>query len=124
MRNEPRTRIRLLPICLAATLAALAACSSGPPPREEMAVGRAAVDRASGPAAAEAPLELSAARDKIGRANVAMANKDYSMARQLAAQAEADATLAEAQARSSRSDRALDEVRESIRQLREQISQQ
>ncbi len=104
----------------AATVALLAACASTPPPREQLAVGRAAVDRASGPAAAEAPVELAAARDKMERANLAMANKDYPLARQLAEQAEADATLAEAQSRTARSDRALTEVRESIRMLREQ----
>jgi hypothetical protein len=100
----------------------LAACASVPPPNEQLAVGRAAVERASGPAAAEAPVELAAARDKITRANLAYANKDYALASQLAEQAEADATLAEAQARSARSGRALAEVREDLRQLREEMS--
>jgi hypothetical protein len=67
-------------------------------------------------------VELAAARDKINRANIAYANKDYTYARQLAEQAEADATLAEAQARSVRSSSALSEVRESIRQLREEMA--
>lgn len=97
------------------------ACSS-PPPREEMAVGRASVERATGPAAAEAPMELAMARDKIARANVAMANKDYGEARRLAAEADADAQLAEAKARATRSEQALAQVRESIRMLREQAA--
>jgi predicted nucleic acid-binding Zn-ribbon protein len=87
-----------------------------------MAVSRAAVERASGPAAAEAPVELAAARDKISRANAALANKDYVLARQLAEQAEADAALAEARARASRSDVALGAVRESIRLLRLELN--
>ncbi len=99
----------------------LAACASTPPPMEELAVGRAAVERANGPAAVEAPAELAMARDKISRANAAYADKNYVRARQLAEQATADATLAEAQARSVRSQKALTEVREGIRQLREEM---
>jgi hypothetical protein len=105
-----------------AGLVLLSACASTPPPSEELAVGRAAVDRATTAAAADAPVAVSSARDKLDRANQAYANKDYVLARQLAEQAEADATLAEAQARTARSDRALVEVREGIRQLREEMS--
>lgn len=100
----------------------LGACASTPPPNEQMAVGKAAVERANGTAAAEAPVELAAARDKLTRANLAYANKDYALASDLAQQAEADATLAEAQARSVRSNRALTEVHEGLRQLREEMS--
>lgn len=107
-----------------AALSSLGACSSVPPPTEQMAVSRAAVERASGPAASEAPLDLASARQKIERANVAMTNKDYLLARQLAQEAEADAMLAEARARATRSDRALGEVRESIRQLRAELNRQ
>jgi len=80
------------------------------------------VERASGPAAAEAPVELAAARDKITRANAAFAKEDYDLARRLAVEADADATLAEAQSRSVRSDRALAEVREGIRMLRVEMA--
>jgi hypothetical protein len=121
---NPRSTLhsRLAMLAAASTLALLGACASTPPPMEELAVGKAAVEKASGPAAAEAPAELAAARDKINRANIAYANKDYRYARQLAEQAEADATLAEAQARSVRANTALTEVRESIRQLREEMA--
>jgi hypothetical protein len=107
---------------MASSLVLLSACASSPPPNEQLAVGKAAVDRASGAAASEAPVELAAARDKIARANVAYAGKDYALARQLAEQAEADATLAEAQARSMRTGKSLNEVREGIRLLREEMS--
>ncbi|MBP7660416.1 MAG: DUF4398 domain-containing protein, partial [Burkholderiaceae bacterium] len=50
--------------------------------------------------------------------------KEYDLARRLAEQAQADATLAEAQARTVRSDRALTEIREGIRQLREEMARQ
>ena len=113
---------RLASIFAVANLALLAACASPPPPTEQMAVGKAAVERATGPAAAEAPAELAAARDKLAGANAAYAKKDYVLARQLAEQAEADATLAEAQARSERSGKALNEVREGIKQLRDEMA--
>ena len=86
-----------------------------------MAVGRAAVERVSGPTGAEAPLEVASARDKIARANRAIAAKDYAMARRLAEEAEADAALAEAKSRASRSDGALEEVRAGIRALRAEM---
>ena len=120
-RQAPRPIRPALAAVSAVLLATLGACASPPAPREELAVGRAAVERATGPAATDAPLELAAARDKMERANAAMAAKDYDRARQLAKEADADAALAEAKARSSRSDRALTEVRDSIRALREQL---
>ena len=102
---------------------ALGGCAStGDLPREEMAVARAAVDRAAGPAGADAPVEVSQAREKLERANAAVARKDYDVARRLAEQAEVDANLAEARSHSARSDRALQEVREGIRQLRAEIA--
>ena len=111
-----------LPALAAAVLVLLSACASTPPPSEELAVGRAAVERATGVASADAPVALASAREKLDRANLAYANKDYPLARQLAGQAEADASLAEAQSRAMRSDRALAEVREGIRQLRDEVS--
>lgn len=100
---------------------ALAACASTPEPKEQMAVANSAVDQASGNAA-EAPAELTMARDKLARANVAMARKDYVEARRLADEAAADAALAQATARSARASRALTEVRQSIEQLQAQIN--
>ncbi|MDZ7589882.1 MAG: DUF4398 domain-containing protein [Rubrivivax sp.] len=121
--RTPRLWLLTAPLA-AAALALLGACASTPPPTAEIAVGRAAVERASGPAAAEAPVELAAARDKITRANAAYANEDYDLARRLAVEANADATLAEAKSRSVRSDRALAEVREGIRMLRVEMTRQ
>jgi hypothetical protein len=109
-------------IAVAAGALFAAACSSVPPPREQMAVSKAAVERASGPAGSDAAVELSLARDKLERANLAMGRQDYDEARRLAEEAEADATFAEAKARSVRAAQALQEVRESIRMLREEMS--
>jgi hypothetical protein len=122
--NHPTTTDRNGPLVIAlatACLALLAACA-GTPPKEDMAVSRASVERAAGPAAAEAPVEMAAARDKLARATAAYDNKDYALAKQLANEADADATLAEAQARSVRSSRALAEVRDGIRMLRDETA--
>ena len=106
----------------AALVTLLSACAGqGEPPREQMAVSKATVEKASSQNAAEAPIELAAARDKMARAQLAYNSKDYRLARQLAERAEADAVLAEARARSVRADRAVAEVRETIRQLRAEI---
>ncbi len=102
-------------------IALLGACASDPP-TAQMAVSKAAVERADTAAAVDAPVEVAAARLKLSQANAAFANKDFELARRLAEQAEADAVLAESQARSVRSARALAEVREGIRQLRDEMS--
>jgi hypothetical protein len=108
-------------VLVACATVALAACASAPEPKEQMAVANSAVDQATGNAA-EAAAELSTARDKLTRANAAMARKDYVQARQLANEAAADAALAQATARTARSSRALAEVRESIQQLQAQLN--
>lgn len=113
--------LMLIPLVVTA-LALLTACASTPAPSADLAVARAAVERATGPAAADSPVEMASARDKIARANAAFAKEDYGLARRLATEAEADASLAEAQSRSVRSGRALAEVREGIRMLRDEMS--
>ncbi len=119
--SQTRPNWLAIPIA-AAALALLGACASTPPPNAELAVAKAAVGQAAGATGAEAPVEMAAARDKMARANAAYGQQDYELARQLAAEAEADATLAQAKARSVRSERALTEVREGIRMLREEMA--
>jgi Domain of unknown function (DUF4398) len=122
MKNLPSTTRSLWRLAAgSATVALLAACASTPPPTAEMAVGKASVERASGPAAAEAPVALALARDKMTRATAAYADRNYDLARQLAEEAAADATLAEAEARDVRSTRALAEVQEGLRQLNNEM---
>ncbi len=119
--QRPLQRAAVLVAAATAVLTMAACASTPPPPSAELAVGRAAVERANGPASTDAPIELAAARGKLALAQTAYSQQDYAQARRLAEQAEADATLAEAQARSVRSDRALAEVREALRQLREEM---
>ena len=102
----------------------LVACSSLPPPVEQMAVTRSTVERvSSAPNAVDAaPVELSQAREKLARAERAMNDKDYVTARRLGAEAEADARVAESRASALRGERALKEVRDSIRSLQDEIN--
>ena len=104
-------------------LVALTACSSTPPPVEQMAVGRATLQRvqAAPNVAADAPVELQRARDKWVQAEKAMTDKDYEQARRLATEAAADARLAEAKAEAATSAASLQQVQGSIRALQEEI---
>lgn len=120
MNPQSITKMSRVALVTCAALA-LAACASTPEPKEQMAVANSSVEQATGNAA-EAPAELSTARDKLARANVAIAKKDFVLARQLADEAAADAALAQATARSARSERALSEVRESIKALQVQLN--
>ena len=104
-------------------VAALAACSSTPPPTEQMAVGRTTLQRvqAMPTVAADAPVELQRARDKWVQAEKAMNDKDYERARRLATEAAADARLAEAKADAATSAASLQQVQGTIRALQEEI---
>ena len=106
------------------TLLLVVGCSSVPPPMEQMAVTRTTVERvSSAPSSVDAaPVELSQARDKLARAERAMNDKDYVMARRLSAEAEADARVAESRASALRGERALKEIRDSIRALQDEIN--
>lgn len=108
----------------AMALLTLAACASAPVPTEQMAVGRKAVERASGtPEIVQwAPTELERARMKLALAEKAMNSKDYAEARRYADEAEADAVLAEAHAQAMKNQRAVAEVREALRSMREELA--
>jgi len=108
-----------------ATAIFVAGCASTPTtpaPTEQMAVSRAAVSNASSAGGNEfAPLQLKSAMEKMDGAERAMAEKNYVRARQLAEQAQVDAQLAEAMARSAKAQKAADALREDNRVLRKEI---
>lgn len=112
---------------LAATLLGVALVAAGctslkTPATADVAVSKAAVDNAASAGGAEfAPAEMMAARDKMALANKAMAAKDYKLAIDLAAQAQADATLARSKANSARAQTAADALQDDIRVLREEL---
>lgn len=97
-------------------------CASMPAPTEQMAVSKAAVTSASSAGGNEfAPVELKSAMEKMDAAEQAMADKDYPRARQLAEEAQVDAQLAAATARSAKAQKAARELQEDNRVLRQEI---
>lgn len=110
-------------LLLATTLVMAFGCSSlKTPATADVAVSKAAVDNAASAGAAEfAPVEMTSAREKMVRANKAMADQDYPQARELAAQAQADAKLAQGKANSAKAQTAADALQDDIRVLRDEL---
>jgi len=106
-----------------AVAASLTGCASVPPPTEELALSRAAVANAVSAGAREfAAPDLSAAEDKVAKADQMMSAKNYEAALWLAEQAHADADVAAARARSGKAQKALFAAQEDSRVLREEIN--
>ena len=107
----------------AAALVLTAGCSSlKTPATADVAVSKAAVESAAGAGGTQfAPIEMAAARDKMARANKAMADKDYKLALDLAAQAQADAKLAQGKANSAKAQAAADALQDDINILRAEL---
>lgn len=104
----------------------MAGCASAPPaipaPTEQMAVSKAALNNASSAGGNEfAPIQFKSAMEKLEAAERAMGEKNYVRARQLAEQAQVDAELATAAARSAKAQKAADALQESNRVLRKEI---
>lgn len=105
------------------TVLTIVGCSSmKTPATADVAVSKAAVDSAASADGAQyAPLEMRSAREKLARANKALANKDYEVAADLANQAQADANLAQGKAGSAKAKIAADALQDDIRVLREEL---
>jgi len=100
----------------------VAGCASIPAPTEQIAVSKMAVSNATSAGGNEfASAEMRAAQDKLDRAIQAMTAKDYKNARLLAEQAQADAQLAAAKARSAKAQKAAASVQEGSEVLRKEI---
>ncbi len=116
---------RRAPVWLAISLMGgglLTACAGMPPPTEQLAVSTAAVASATSAGAPElASAELSTARDKLARANAAVAADQNERALQLARESQVDARLAEVKARAAKAQTAANELSESNRVLRVEI---
>lgn len=120
MRSSPLFPRSSAGIGAAAVIAlALTACASNKDaPKSELATAEDAVNRvvSTPTVATAAPIEMQSARDKLARAQRAMANEDYDEARRYAEEARVDARLAESKVAADRSERALQEIRQSIRE--------
>jgi len=121
-RSRVAPRSNLLPLAAAACIAtALAACASTPVPYEKIAVAKASLQRAEQSGAPElAPVEMATARDKLSRAEKAVANNETQPATLLAEQANVDAELAEATAVEHKSHQAATEFDASMQALRQE----
>lgn len=119
---HPRGRF-VRTVAVALGVAVLGACASVPPPTDQMAVSTAAIAHANAAGAAElAPLEMSLARDKMVRAQSAVASKDNAAALTLAHEAQLDAQLAESKAESIKARRSAQAMQEASRALREEMT--
>lgn len=99
-----------------------AGCAGIPAPTEQIAVSKAAVSNANSAGGNEfAPLPFNSAMDKMEIAERAMTDKDYLQARQLAEEAQIDAQLAEATARSVKAQKSLRQLQDDNRVLRQEI---
>jgi hypothetical protein len=98
-----------------------AAYAASPIPAERIAVAKSSLQRAEQSGAPEyAPVEMAAARDKLGRAEKALADRNKEAAAQLAEQADVDAQLAEATAQRQKSHKAATEFDASLQALRQE----
>lgn len=105
----------------------LVGCASTAPPsarlQEQMTRSSSAIEQAGGVGAQElAPVALRDAELKLEQAREAMTKEKYDRAFRLAQQAEVDAELAQVSALSAKAKRAAQELRESIRTLRAEIT--
>ena len=122
MTNQ--TGNQLAKVFCAAVVLTLAACASSQkaPATADVAVSKNAVENAVSAGAADlAPAEINMAREKMMRANAALAAKDYALARDLATQAQADAKLAQSKANSTKATAAAAALDADLRVLREEV---
>lgn len=100
-------------------------CASVPAPTEQMAVSKTEIDNALNNGGNEAaPLQLKSAMDKMNAAERAMAEKEYVRARRLAEQAQLDAKLAGAMARTAKAQKAVEALQDDRRVLRNELERQ
>jgi hypothetical protein len=97
-------------------------CASVPAPTERIAISKVAIDNAVSAGGAEfAPTEMNSARDKLARANLALAANDNVSAKWLAEQAQVDADLAASKSRTAKAQKAAVAVQEDGRVLQQEL---
>jgi outer membrane murein-binding lipoprotein Lpp len=110
------------------TLAALALGSSlllagcaGNPPSEQLAVSKSAVNSAVSAGGPEfAAVEMKSAQEKLKQAELQLHDHNYEEAKRLAEQAEWDARLAERKAQAAKAEKALEDARQGVEEMREE----
>ena len=98
-------------------------CASIPAPTEQIAVSKEAVESANSAGGNEfAPLQLKSVMDKMDAAERAMTVENYALAKRLAEQAQVDAQLASATARSAKAQKAASALLEDNHVLRQELN--
>lgn len=111
---------RMVVVLLA--LVTTVACSTTKPPTNELAQTEANISQAEQVGAEEyAPLEIREARKKLMEARELNGKKKYTEARLMAERAMVDAEYAQIKALSSKAQKAVHELRESIKALQDEI---
>ena len=111
--------IKLAALALGSSLV-LAGCA-GKPPTEQYAVTQSAVNSAVSAGGTEfAAVEMKAAQDKFKQAEIAMHDNKYDEAKRLAEQAEWDARVAERKAQAMKAQKAVQDARQGVQELREE----
>ena len=120
--NTPRF-IHTASALAASLLITVGSFAATPVSAEQMAVAEAAIQHANTSSTSEnAPAELQIAIAKLASARQAVINRDYDRAKQLAAEVEVDAQVAELRAQAVRSRKAAQESQDAARVLREEIN--
>lgn len=100
-----------------------AACSSGPPPKQELSLTQASIRSAEAAGAvSHAPKSLRSAQQKLETAETLISRKKHDKAKLLLSQAMADAELAEATAEAEQSRVAYEELQRSIDLMKQEIA--
>lgn len=117
-----RRGIRVALICGAAVV--IVGCAAATPPVDTVSTADMALNRAiDAKAMQHAPLELRLAEEKLDRAKSALEEEDYEQARRLAEEAQVDARLAEARARSRAARQQAQEIEQTIDTLQREVDQ-
>jgi hypothetical protein len=112
-------------LILTLALGGLAACATKPPPTEAMTRAETSVEQADRAGARRYdPGTLDSSKDKMAASRIAAEKGDKPAAKHYAEQAELDADLAAATARSADAKKAADEVKAGTETLRAEIARQ
>ena len=121
VNNKHRTLIKNGPVALGAVLL-LGGCVHDIPPYEDLTRSSYAIKEAEEDGARDlAPLELRNAGKALDKAKAALADENYDEARSYAQLAELEAEHAKAKTESLKSQQAADELKESVRVLKEEL---
>lgn len=121
MKNLHPVHCRMALVGLLGTMLLLGACATTDTvaPTAQLAAASAAIAAAEGAGALNsAPVELFAAREKLGKAEAAVLVEQFTQARLLAEQSEVDAVLAERMSRAAKARIAAEELARSNEVLR------